>query len=61
MANLKGKAVLIAKFFGRKDGQTTQEALTEIKDLSDADRLELAQRIARQEGLTQDQVDFPLT
>lgn len=56
----KGRAALIAKFFGRKDGQTSTDLIAEIKDLSDSDRTELAQRIAKQQNLTQDQVDFQL-
>ena len=37
-----GTAATIVKFFGKKDGQTSKDVLTEIKELPEDERLQLA-------------------
>lgn len=56
----KSRAATIAAFFGKREGQTTQGLLAEIKALSDADRDELAWRSAKALGIPADQCDFPV-
>lgn len=61
MADKKQGALIVLKsYFGFKDGQTLKEFVAELKDLSDEDKLELAQAVAEGMGLTQDEVSFKL-
>ncbi len=59
------QAKAIREFFGTERpgvdaGSKVKSFMDEYKALSLEDRLELAQRIAKQNGLTQDQCDFAL-
>lgn len=56
MSQLANKAALIRNFFGLSG----TEAITQIKSLPEEDRVQLGSAIAREQGLTQEQVDFPL-
>ncbi len=56
-----GKIKVIRDFFGVREGDALKDFSQEIKSLSDADRLELAQGAALNLGLTQEAVDFPLS
>jgi hypothetical protein len=58
---MKSKIGIIKEFFGLRPDTTTKDFMTEIKGLSPEDRLDLAQGAAIEMGLSQDQVDFPLT
>lgn len=56
----KGITTVIKEYFGYREGQTLSDFAAEVKQLSDAEKLELAQGAARNLGLTQDQVGFSL-
>lgn len=56
MSQQKTKVQVIKEYFEL----TANEAMKEFKVLTGEDRLELAQGAARNLGLTEDQVDFPL-
>ena len=56
---LKGQIKVIMEFFGK--GESLSVFRKELADLSDADKLELAQGSAKALGYTQDQVSFKLT
>lgn len=56
-----GKVGVIRKFFGLREGDTLTDFSKEVKALSDAEKLELAQGAALNLGMTQEAVDFPLS
>ncbi len=56
MSSKISKVVILRDYFE----MSAKETMAEWKALSEADRLELAQGAAKNMGLTQDQVDFPL-
>ena len=60
MTAKKGKLSIIRRYFGKKDGQTLSEFASEVTELSDAEKLELAQGAALNLGLSQQEVDFPM-
>ncbi|MCI0532929.1 hypothetical protein L0Y49_01775 [bacterium] len=60
MADKKGAITVIKTYFGFREGQTLLGFRDEVKALSEAEKLELAQGAARNLGLTRDEVDFPL-
>lgn len=56
----KGQLTVIREYFGVLPGQKISDFAAECKALSEAEKLELAQGAARNLGLTQADVDFPL-
>ena len=52
----KGSLVLIKQFFG----MTMSETKAEVEKLTDVDRAQLGSAIAREQGLTQEQVSFEM-
>lgn len=57
----KGTATVIKEYFGYRKGENLQGFRNELKELSDEEKLELAQGAARQLGYDQEYVDFPLS
>ncbi len=57
----KSMTSVIKQYFGLHPGQKLIEFRDELKELTADDKKELAVLAARDLGLTQDQVDFPLT
>ena len=60
MTQKKGKLSVIRQYFGKKDGQSLSQFAAEVKQLTEADKNELAQGAAINLGLTQQEVDFPM-
>ena len=60
MAQQKTKTVILRDYFGYQEGQKPIDFLKELKQLSEKERLELAQGAAANMGLSADDVDFPL-
>lgn len=58
---LKGQMTVLRNYFGALPGQGLKAFSDEVKQLSDAEKLDLAQGAARNLGLTQDEVNFPLS
>jgi len=56
--NLKGQVNIIMEFFGK--GESLSTFRKELAELTEADKLELAQGSANALGYTQDQVSFKL-
>ncbi len=56
----KGKLTVIRTYFGKQDGQTLSDFAKEVKQLSEAEKLELAQGAAQNLGLDQNALDFPI-
>lgn len=56
----KGQLTVIREYFGAQPGQTLQGFAAEVKALSADEKLDLAQGAARNLGLSQSDVDFPL-
>lgn len=57
----KGTVSVLADYFGKHPGQSLGQFSQELKALSDTEKLELAQGAAKNLGLTQAQVSFPLS
>lgn len=53
-------AAIIKDFFGLRPGTTNGDFLKEFRELPEADRLWMAREIAKQRGLHQGQLAFPL-
>ncbi len=60
MTKKLGALTVIAKYF-RDPSQSLKDFLLETKELSEFDKLELAQGSAKALDITQDDVDFSLT
>ncbi len=54
------EAGVLMRFF-RRNSESIADFAAQVKALSPAEKLELAQAVAQQLGLTQDQVTFSLT
>jgi len=54
-----GMASAIIKYFGKRG--SISEFQKELKELSEKEKLELAQGCAKELGLTQEKVNFPLS
>jgi hypothetical protein len=61
MSRKIGKVGAIKKFFGMRSGDKLTDFRNEINDLTEEDKLELAQGSALNLQLTQEEVDFPLS
>jgi hypothetical protein len=61
MNKQKGKLGVIKEYFGFQLGQGLRDFQDECKALNDAEKTELAIGAAKNLGLTQDDVSFPLT
>jgi len=59
MAKTKTRIALIREYFFA--GEKLSEYKVELQALSDEEKLDLAREIAKHQGLTQEDVDFPLT
>jgi hypothetical protein len=56
----KGIVVVLKEFFGYRAGEGIHQFSEEVKQLSEAEKLEMAQAAAKQLGYIQEQVQFPL-
>jgi len=60
MGEKKGKLAILKEFFGPREGEGTKEFVEECQELSDLEKLELAQLAAAELGYTAEQVSFQL-
>lgn len=60
MGNPKGPLVVLQEFFGRKPGQDLKAFRDEVAQLSDEEKLSMAQDAAKVMGLTQEEVIFQM-
>lgn len=58
--NKFGEVMVLKKYFGLKEGQSLQDFSQELKELSGAEKLELAQLACKALGLTAEQVKFSM-
>lgn len=56
-----GILAVIRKYFGYRPGDELKDFSAEVRQVTEEDKLEPAQGAAANLGLTQDQVQFPLT
>ena len=61
MSNQLSETMVLHNFFGKQPGQNLAGFANEVKQLSAAEKLELAQLAAKAMGLTQDKVAFQLS
>lgn len=57
---MKSKVKIIKEYFGLREGDTASDFMREYKALDESERLELAVGAAKNMGLSQSEVDFPL-
>jgi len=54
------KIKVIKDFFGLREGDTTKDFMTEIKELSNDERIDLARGAAQNLGIKPEDCDFPM-
>ena len=55
-----GRLIVLRNYFGLKEGEDLRSFASECAKLTEEDKVELSQGAARELGLSQDQIDFPL-